>query len=164
MDEERKDLTYREYAIAEGISYEAVRKKIERNKNNPILKKILTKDGKKYLTPEQQDFLSDHVRGKYIYKPDPDVMERFAAITAENEALKLKVRELQSALGVYERLQIGTSVPQEEHQKLVERVDALTADLSAKNDEITALKQTVEKISEELAKPRKKGIFGRYRD
>ena len=49
MDEERKDLTYREYAIAEGISYEAVRKKIERNKSNPILKKILTKDGKKYL-------------------------------------------------------------------------------------------------------------------
>ena len=164
MDEERKNLTYREYAEAEHISYEAVRKKIERHKNDPELRRGIITDKKntKLLTPEAQDYLSEKGR-KYMLQKDPETLKQLEKVNAENEILRQKVIELQSALSVYERLQIGTSVPQEEHQKLAERVDALSTDLSAKNAEIKALQQKLDEVVEEIKKPRKRGIFGRFR-
>lgn len=159
MDTERKNLTYREYAEAEGISYEAVRKKIERNKDNPILKSgrgIISVGNKKLLTPEAQDFLSDHVRGKYIVKSDPETMNQLSLVRSENEELKLTIVKLQSALSVFEQMQKSA-----DYQKLEERVTELSAEISAKNAEIKALQEAVEKISEEMKKPRKKGIFSR---
>ena len=165
MDEERRNLTYREYAEAEHISYEAVRKKIERHKNDPELRRGIITDKKKntkLLTPEAQDYLSEKGR-KYVLQKDPETLEQLEKVNAENEILRQKVIELQSALSVYERLQIGTSATLEDHQRLAERVDALTSDLRTKTDEISALTQKLEEISEKMEKSQKRGIFGRFR-
>lgn len=161
MDTERKDLTYRQYAEAEGISYEAVRKKIERNKYSPILKEgrgIKTIGNKKYLTPEAQDFLSEKTRGKNIIKPDPETISQLSLVRSENEDLKTQIVALKSALSVFENLQKSA-----DYQKLEERVTDLSAQIDAKNAEIKALQEAVEKITEEMQKPRKRGIFSRLR-
>lgn len=91
-------LTIKEYARKKNVSYEAVRKQIQKYKDGELKDHIIRKNKTQYLDEFAVDFLDNRRRESPIMVVQVDKDEEIQRLRDENKALLLKVAELQDAL------------------------------------------------------------------
>ena len=91
-------LTIKEYAKKKNVSYEAVRKQIQKYKDNELKDHIIKKNKTQYLDEYAVDFLDNRRRESPIMLIQMDKDEEIQRLSNENKALLIKIAELQEAL------------------------------------------------------------------
>lgn len=90
-------ITIRDYAKKHNISYEAVRKQVNRYKNE--LGEHLFKQGRvQYLDDEAENFLDNKRADNPIILIEHDKDDRIKELEEQNEALKTKIIQLQEQI------------------------------------------------------------------
>lgn len=90
-------ITLKDYAEKKHISYEAVRKQVNRYRDE--LGDHLYKQGRtQFLDPEGEAFLDEKRASNPIVVMEHDKDDRIAELEAQNEALKVKVMQLQDLI------------------------------------------------------------------
>lgn len=95
---ELKLITIKEYANQKNVSYEAVRKQIQKYKDNELKEHIVKQNKTQYLDEYAVEFLDDRRRESPIMVVQMDKDEELKRLEAENKVLMIKVAELQEAL------------------------------------------------------------------
>ena len=85
-----------DYAASRGISYEAVRKQVNRHKDS--LEGHITKQGKKQLLDDEAVAYLDEHRLDKVVLMQPAVNDEVQRLEAENKALLMKVAQLQDII------------------------------------------------------------------
>ena len=85
-----------DYAASRGISYEAVRKQVNRHKGS--LEGHITKQGKKQMLDDEAIAYLDEHRSDKVVLMQPVVNDEVQRLEAENKALLMKVAQLQDVI------------------------------------------------------------------
>lgn len=91
-------ITIKEYANKKNVSYEAVRKQIQKYKDNELKKHIIKQNKTQYLDEYAVEFLDNRRRESPIMVVQMDKDEELKRLEVENKLLMVKVAELQEAL------------------------------------------------------------------
>lgn len=92
-------ITIKEYAKNKNVSYEAVRKQLQKYKGEEELKNhIIKKKNTQYLDTYAVEFLDKRRRENAVILIQSDKDEELNRLTNENKTLLLKVAELQNEL------------------------------------------------------------------
>ena len=90
-------LSIKDYAQKHNVSYEAVRKQVVRYRTE-LGEHIIKQGRKQFLDDEAAAFLDEKRRGSPIIVMEQAKDDTIDALTAENEALKAKVMQLQEQI------------------------------------------------------------------
>lgn len=113
-------ISLKEYAQNKGCSYEAVRKQVNRYKDE--IEEHIVKVGRtQYLDDEAVAFLDEKRADNPIILMETGKDEELKRLEAENKALLIKIAELQEAL-LYEKDQVKAL--QEDKIKLLEQKES----------------------------------------
>ena len=110
-------ISIKEYAKNKKVSYEAVRKQIQKYKDDELKDHIIKQGKAQFLDEYAVDFLDNRRRESPIMVVQLDKDEEIERLKAEKEVLILKVAELQEAL-LHEKDQV--KFLQEEKIKFLE--------------------------------------------
>lgn len=91
-------ITIKEYAKQNNISYEAVRKQIQKYKDNELQEHIIKNNRTQYLDEYAVDFLNNRRKESPVIIAQMDKDEEIQRLYDENKALLLKIAELQDLL------------------------------------------------------------------
>ena len=91
-------LTIKEYAQKKNVSYEAVRKQIQKYKDNELKDHIIRKNKTQYLDEYAVDFLDNRRRESPIMVIQMDKDEEIERLTNENKALLVQIAQIQDEL------------------------------------------------------------------
>lgn len=91
-------VTIKEYAKSKNVSYEAVRKQIQKYKDKELKEHVIRKNKTQYLDDYAVEFLDNRRRESPIMVVQMNKDEEIERLEMENKALLLKVAELQEAL------------------------------------------------------------------
>lgn len=91
-------LTIKEYAKKKNVSYEAVRKQIQKYKDNELKEHIIKKNKTQYLDEYAVDFLDNRRRESPIMLIQMDKDEEIERLKAEKEALLLELASVNKKL------------------------------------------------------------------
>jgi len=91
-------VTIKEYAKSKNVSYEAVRKQIQKYKDKELKEHVIRKNKTQYLDDYAVEFLDNRRRESPIMVVKMNKDEEIERLEMENKALLLKVAELQEAL------------------------------------------------------------------
>lgn len=90
-------ISLKEYAQKKNISYEAVRKQVNRYRNE-LGDHLYKKDRTQYLDEEGEAFLDQKRASNPVILVEHDKDEQIEDLTRQNESLKVKIMELQDQL------------------------------------------------------------------
>ena len=137
-------LTIREYAKQKHVTYEAVRKQIQKYKDDELKDHIIQKNKTQYLDEYAIDFLDNRRRESPVMLYQMNQDEEIQRLTEENKNLLLKLTEVQDAL-----------IKAKEQSLLAEQQKLLLEDkerqLQAKDEELSQLQREKEKIEKDCA-------------
>ena len=91
-------LTIKEYAQKKNVSYEAVRKQIQKYKDGELKDHIIRKNKTQYLDEYAVDFLDNRRRESPIMAIQMDKDEEIERLTNENKALLVQIAQIQNEL------------------------------------------------------------------
>ena len=91
-------LTIKEYAQKKNVSYEAVRKQIQKYKDGELKDHIIRKNKTQYLDEYAVDFLDNRRRESPIMAIQMDKDEEIERLTNENKALLVQIVQIQNEL------------------------------------------------------------------
>ncbi len=126
-------LTIKEYAKKKNVSYEAVRKQIQKYKDGELKDHIIRKNKTQYLDEFAVDFLDNRRRESPIMLVQMDKDEEIQRLTDENRMLLVKIAELQDAL------------------------------LKEKDEVKVLQQEKIELLEQKSKEPERKGFFGRWK-
>lgn len=166
---EIKLLTIKEYAKKKNITYEAVRKQIQKYKDDELKDHIIKKNKTQYLDEYAVDFLDNRRRESPVLLYQMEKDEEIETLKRERENLLIKIaaqadkiaqqadelREADKALKDVDRLLLSAK----EDKERAEALEAQNADLSAEKEaeRVKALEaeKNAQKASQELLDARK---------
>lgn len=134
-------LTIREYAKQKNVTYEAVRKQIQKYKDNELKDHIIRKNKTQYLDKYAIDFLDNRRRESPVMLYQMNQDEEIQRLTEENKKLLLKLTEVQEAL-----IKAKEQTLLAEQQKLL--LEDKERQLQAKDEELSQLQNKTKKLEE----------------
>lgn len=143
-------ITLKDYAKKKNVSYEAVRKQVNRYRDE-LGDHLYKKDRTQYLDEEGEAFLDEKRASNPVILVEHDKDEQIEELNRQNEALKIKIMELQDQL-IKSKDQLL-----ERDQQLIELKDQLylltTKQDSAMDPDEDSTEETEELVVEEPKQP-----------
>ena len=136
-------ISLKDYAKKKNVSYEAVRKQVNRYRDE-LGDHLYKKDRTQYLDEEGEAFLDQKRASNPVILVEHDKDEQIEELTHQNEALKIKIMELQDQL-IKSKDQLL-----ERDQQLIELKDQLYL-LTAKTEEAESEEDRAEENGENEA-------------
>lgn len=122
-------ITIKDYARGKGVSYEAIRKQINRYKKKELAGHIITKNRTQYIDDDGIVFLDQKRKENPVVIVQAEKSEEIERLKEENRNLLIKIGELQDRLiksqdridqlqqEKIELLQAGSEAPAPDHQE-----------------------------------------------
>lgn len=145
-------ITLKDYAKKKNVSYEAVRKQVNRYRDE-LGDHLYKKDRTQYLDEEGEAFLDGKRASNPVILVEHDKDEQIDELKHQNEALKIKIMELQDQLikskdqllerdqqliELKDQLYLLTTKKEEESEHDPDESEDLTMDGSEETEELTA--------------------------
>lgn len=166
---EIKLLTIKEYAKKKNITYEAVRKQIQKYKDDELKDHIIKKNKTQFLDEYAVNFLDNRRRESPVLLYQMEKDEEIEALKRERENLLIKIatqadkiaqqadelREADKALKDVDRLLLSAKEDKERAEALAAQNAVLSHDNEELGQKIAETAKTVQKASQELLDARK---------